>query len=203
MDGDKDHYVYELLCYLALCKQVTGHYRIRLVPRDDPKTHKRTAKWPRSPGLKEKHSYFTLHDQTGQCQFELCPGIKVMDKYGIHRAADINLLRGSASPQPTFRDVYGIWDAKYRIKATARIDGPEFADFVYTYEVMDKPELPAAWAGAVGLPFRLSGLLTNGEFSTEPDNALIARGIQETAGFPEKPETRPQPSHWPVALPAA
>lgn len=203
VDGAKDPYVYELLCYLTLCKEIAPHFKLKLVAKYDPTTRKQTANWPRSPGLKEKHSYFTLHDQAGGCHFELCPGIKVLDQYGQHRAADINLLRPSTAPHPTHKDVHGVWDAKYRVEATRRVSGPELFDFVLTYEVLNRPAPPAAWSSVVSPPFQRSGLLTNGLFSTEPDALLVERGVQETCAYPDKPKTRPMGFMLPVAQPAA
>jgi hypothetical protein len=203
VDGAKDHYVYELLCYLTLCKEVAQHFKLKLVARYDPKTKKPTANWPKSPGRKEKHSYFRLQDQANHCHFELCPGIKVADQYDQDRAADINLLRPSDSLHPTHTDVCGIWDAKYRVEATRRIEGPELFDFVLTYEVLKRPTPPEAWSNVVSSPFQRSGLLTNGQFSTEPLALLVERGVQETATYPDTPQTRPAEVKLPIARPAA
>jgi hypothetical protein len=190
VDSDEDHYIYELLCYFKLSMAATPHFNLKIVLRSRSQTGNPAALWPRAPGKKQNYSYICLHNQADECEYELCPGINITDRYNMDRAADINLLLPSQTEQPLFSHLCAIWDAKHR-RITGRLSGPEVSDFIVTFEALGKPEPSVSWRQIMPQAFRKSGLLTNGLFSTEPVLHLQDRSISETEHFPDAPTTRP------------
>ena len=190
VDSDQNPYIYELLCYFSLALQTHQHFKLKIVPRPHPKTHAPAALWPRGPAKKVNFSYVCLHNTADQCQYELCPGIDVIDRFGQPRAADINLLIPNGPPHPTFQHLCAIWEAKHR-QRNRRLSGPEVSDFIVTFEAQGKPSLPASWQQIMPPTFQRSGILTNGKHSTETDRHLQERQISETSAFPDAPVTRP------------
>jgi hypothetical protein len=198
-DADEDHYVYELFCYFSAALAAAEAFEVDIVAVKHPRTGKRAALWPRGPGNKPNFSYIKLNRSVElngsepEPLFELCPGIRIVDRYGKARAADINLLRTASPDAPTWQDLYAIWDAKYVYKSDKRLSDEAVADFAYTFKKLGAPSAPSSWTRAVaGAAFRYSGLLTNGAFSTEPAQALREDGIYETSDFPRAPKTRPK-----------
>jgi hypothetical protein len=192
-DADTDHYVYELFCYFSAALAAAEAFEVEIVAVKHPHTGKPAALWPRSPGNKPNFSHVRVNGEQAEPLFDLCPGIRIADRHGKPRAADINLLCAASPDAPTWRDLYAIWDAKYVYKGDKRLSDKDVADFAHTFEKLGAPSLPTSWTRAMaGAAFRYSGLLTNGDFSSEPDQALAEDGIYETCNFPRAPKTRPK-----------
>jgi len=193
VDAESDDFVYEHLCYLKATLMAEPSFRLKVVTRPHRTTGKPTALWPRKPGKKSTFSYFLLSSRVNNANvFQLCPGIRIGDKDGKYRAPDINLLKGNCSDSPSHSDLLGIWDAKYLSKKGASLPDTQVSDFVFTFEQLGSPNPPSAWCAAVGAPvFQGSGLITNGEFSTERNATLAQRQVRETKTYPDNPETRP------------
>lgn len=193
------NFLYELHCYFSCAVDASHYFTISISGKMEGIGIQRKANWPRSHGKKESFSHIVLADsRTGDSLFQLCPGIRITDKFGKNRAPDISLLRAAASDNPTINDVHGVWDAKYTIKPSGRLSDVAVSDFIYTFEVLGRPTLPSEWKTATRTtphntfsPWLRSGLITNGQYSTEPAAALDHYGIGETSGFPVLPNHRP------------
>lgn len=192
VDGAKDDFVYELLCYLTIAVATSSNFTVTLVLRQHPKLEQLAPLFPKKPGNKGNFSFLVLRETDGQIAFELCPGISIKDRYGKRRAPDISLLRANSGDDPAHVDLYGIWDAKYVQDEASRLADTAVSDFVFTFEELGSPVPPSKWTDHVTIQaFRGSGLLTNGCPSTEPPATLTQRKICETSGFPKKPNSRP------------
>lgn len=196
VDAKDDDYVYEILCLFLIAAAAGSSFRLTVSGKfaSGPGV---VALWPRSPGLKKNFSLFEVHgkgvEMTGNSLFQLCPGVKINDRHGKDRAPDANLLQGSATDTPSWRDLLACWDAKFVLDAVSRLADTQVSDFIHTHQQLGAPTAPKAWVHALDeAAFRCSGLLTNGRPSTEPDEALSENGIQETSGFPRRPTTRPR-----------
>jgi hypothetical protein len=192
VDAAKDSYVFELLCYFNVALAAKERFAVSLDGKlESRKGGKFVARWPKSPGHKGNFSYLRLKSEAGN-EYQLCPGIEIEDKHGKSRAPDVNLLAGSAGSSPSYRDLLACWDAKYSENTAAPLADQAVADFIYTYQQLGKPELPAAWRSLVrGAPYERSGIFTNAQRSSERDEAFAENGLAETSGFPHSPRTRP------------
>jgi hypothetical protein len=192
VDGAKDDFVYELLCYVSAAVAATSHFTVALVLRPHPKLKHMVPLFPRKPGCKKNFSLLLLKGSGGQIQFELCPGIFVEDRHGKRRAPDINLLCANAGEEPGHLHLRAMWDAKYVQDETQRLADTAVSDFVVTFEEFGSPAAPVSWSKIIGIKaFTESGLITNGCPSTERPAMLKQRKVYETSGFPKKPSTRP------------
>ncbi len=190
--SDTDDFVYELLCYFRCAQAGNSTFTLTLKGKIQKLGATRVAAlWPRKPGNKANFSYLSLVDSTGNEHYQLCPGIRVEDKFGKPRAPDINLLLPGATNAPTYKELLACWDAKFVSNASKCMADTCVSDFVFTYRCLGSPALPAAWKSTVAPPFQSSGLLTNGRFSTEPIGVLTGDNIAETERFPRTPNTRP------------
>lgn len=193
VDSKTDDYVYELLCYFQVALAAQKIFSIEVAGAIKKPGKSSEARWPKKPGMKKNFSYFNLLDcKTNTVQFQLCPGINIEDLHGKLRAPDINLLRAGASIDPTHIELLACWDAKHTSNPTSRLPDTAVSDFVYTFQQLGAPTPPMAWTGSMSnAAYLRSGLLTNGNMSTEPDSALNAHSVSETYFFPTKPVTRP------------
>ena len=193
VDMLKDDYLFELLCFFTLVKRVKSKFGLKLAGNVATVGGKRSALWPKKPGLKKNFSFFLLRDSVTKTEvFQLCPGIKILDKNNKCRAPDVNLLSGGAPDNLTYAHLVACWDAKHTQNDKSRLPDVAVSDFVYTYQQLGSPTPKQSWTTKVSAPtFLRSGLITNGRFSTETVAALKAEGILETAGFPNALETRP------------
>jgi hypothetical protein len=192
VDADKDHFVYELLCFLTVALAATKTYTAIMTLRHNSKLRMSVPLFPRSPGLKKNFSLLILSQPDKTVAFELCPGIYITDKCGKPRALDINLLIGNSSEAPHYKELCAVWDAKYVSDAAKRLSDVAVGDFVINFEELGKPLPPQSWITSIAdAAFQKSGVLTNGQRSTELDAMLQSRGVCETSNFPKKPATRP------------
>lgn len=192
VDGAKDDFVYELLCYVSAALGAAGHFRVTLILRPHPTSKKLVPLFPKKPGCKKNFSLVLLKNSGDQIEFELCPGIFVEDRHGKRRAPDISLLCANAAEDPSHVHLRAMWDAKYVQDETRRVADTAVSDFVVTFEELGSPAAPANWATVIGIKaFFASGLITNGCPSTERPAMLQQRKVSETSGFPKSPATRP------------
>jgi len=139
VDGAKDDFVYELLCYFTVAVASANHFKVALTLRKHPTTGKLAPLFPKKPGRKKNFSFLALTEASGQPGFELCPGIFITDRHGKRRAPDINLLCAAAAIDPAHTDLCAIWDAKYVYDETKRLADTAVSDFVYTFEELGYP----------------------------------------------------------------
>ena len=194
VDGCADDYVFEMLCYFKSAQIAKKAYRLSIAGKTEKDSKGRLlAIWPKKPGYKANFSYFNLSDETtGNVAFQLCPGIRIADIHGKDRAPDVNLLSGSAPISPTHVDLKACWDAKYCSDPTKRMPDTMVSDFIHTFRQLGSPAMSKDWKQAAEKSvFSMSGLITNGDASTEPDQTLAKNGISETSGYPGNPTTRP------------
>lgn len=191
VDGAKDDFVYELLCYISAALAATGHFKPTLILRPHRRSKKMVPLFPKKPGCKRNFSLLLL-SRSNKIEFELCPGIFVEDRYGKRRAPDINLLCANAPEDPQHLHLCAMWDAKYVQDEGQRVADTAVSDFVVTFEELGGPTPPGTWSNVISVQaFRASGLITNGCESTERPAMLKQRKVCETSGFPKKPSTRP------------
>lgn len=193
VDAKADDYVYELMCYFHIAVCASGAYSCSIKGKvDAPAKGKTRARWPQKPALKENFSYISLSAPIGGSEaFQLCPGIMVSDKHGKARAPDVNLLKAGAPDRPSYQDLHACWDAKHTNRDGSRLPDTAVSDFAFTYQQLGSPCPPATWTGGVtDVVCKKSGLLTNGNESTEPLAVLQSYGIAETCFFPLSPVTR-------------
>ena len=106
--------------------------------------------------------------------------------HGKDRAPDMIVLHGGAPSQPTHLHVLAFWDAKYTATPHSRLPDIAVSDFIFTYQQLGKPKANAAWLQRIkSTEWQRSGLLTNGQASTERTATLIAYDVSETSGFPD------------------
>lgn len=195
VDAKKDSFVFELLCYFTVALRAKSAFRIEVtgVIEGGGSGKPLKARWPRSHGLKQNFSYLRLSGRgVPAIEFQLCPGIAVVDEDGKARAPDINLLKGDCKDQPSHSELLACWDAKHTTYDTSTLPDTAVSDFIYTYEQLGSPSPPPDWTSRVsGAAYSRSGIFTNGQKSTEPDKTLAKHGVSETANFPAAPSTRP------------
>lgn len=193
VDSKKDDYVYELLCYFKIAVSASIAYCCSIEGKVDTSVKgKARALWPQKPALKKNFSYISLSTQSGGGEvFQLCPGIMIDDHHGKARAPDVNLLKAGAPDRPGFQVLYACWDAKHTNQDGTRLPDIAVSDFVFTYQQLGSPSPPLNWTKAVkDVVCKKSGILTNGNESTEPLAVLQSYGIAETSQFPDSPITR-------------
>lgn len=192
VDAARDDYLYEIYCYFRAALVAATTFQLEVSGAiGKTRRGKAVARWPKKPGKKRNFSYLSLHDKNGKGErFQLCPGVRVNDMHGKDRAPDIILLAAGAPESPTYIHVRAIWDAKYTSTPGVRLPDTQVADFIFTYQQLGKPSTPPAWSKAMtNVEWQQSGLLTNGEASTEPTAVLGAHGVAETSRYPDGPTT--------------
>jgi hypothetical protein len=193
------NFLFELHCFFSCAVDASQSFSLSVGGNTIRVGRGLKARWPRGPGLKVNFSYFILRNAvSGVSVFQLCPGVNVTDKFGKERSPDISLQKPGAGSNPTFNDLHSLWDAKYTIRPTRPLSDVAVSDFIYTVEAFGRPSPPAVWKAGVknlsntsGRPWTRSGLITNGQHSTEPILALQHFGVGETWGFPDAPCHRP------------
>jgi hypothetical protein len=119
--------------------------------------------------------------------FQLCAGTKISDIHGYPRAPDISVQDGNAPSTPSYTHVLLIWDAKHRKDPTDRITHHELSEVGRWIDLLD-----LHGAARTGLALHRLGVLlgnciiSNGQFSTEPDAELARLDVKEVSGFHPK-----------------
>jgi len=143
------------------------------------------AVWPLKPGDPENFSHYEFEYRDDV--YCVHPGVSATPhSYVGDYAPDIS-IRQSALPESRGA-VVAMWDAKYRATITSRLARSEVLTFLTERELLiaDDPEdqaLVDELAKNAQEAFQLSGLLTNGDFSTEDGAFLKTKKIQEVKSF--------------------
>ncbi|MGZ0005232.1 hypothetical protein [Burkholderia gladioli] len=187
VDTDQDSYVFEFLCFLNLCAELEVDHELEVV------TRKKKAVWPKGPALKCNFSYARITPKAGGAhQYDLNPGIKISDRYGKLRAPDISITEKTGDATPAFGQVTAIWDAKFSERAGSPIGDTNVSDFLYTAQQLGFPRVPPGpFHGVGGGVYARSGLITNAQPSSEPDQVYVDHGMHEVSGFPLAIAMRP------------
>ncbi|NIF61733.1 hypothetical protein F3J11_03290, partial [Burkholderia sp. Cy-647] len=195
VDTDQDSYVFEFLCFLNLCAELEVGHELEVV------TRKKKAVWPKGPALKCNFSYARITPKAGGAhEYDLNPGIKISDRYGKLRAPDISITERTGDATPAFGQVTAIWDAKFSERAGSPIGDTNVSDFLYTAQQLGFPRVPPGpFHGVGGGVYARSGLITNAQPSSEPDQVYVDHGMHEVSGFPLAIAMRPA---YPAAVTA-
>ncbi|WP_186250121.1 hypothetical protein [Burkholderia gladioli] len=195
VDTDQDSYVFEFLCFLNLCAELEAGHELEVV------TRKKKAVWPKGPALKCNFSYARITPKAGGAhEYDLNPGIKISDRYGKLRAPDISITEKTGDATPAFGQVTAIWDAKFSERAGSPIGDTNVSDFLYTAQQLGFPRVPPGpFCGVGGGVYARSGLITNAQPSSEPDQVYVDHGMHEVSGFPLAIAMRPA---YPAAVTA-
>ncbi|NBI46366.1 hypothetical protein EON00_11975 [Burkholderia sp. ISTR5] len=195
MDTDQDSYVFEFLCFLNLCAELEVGHELEVV------TRKKKAVWPKGPALKCNFSYARITPKAGGAhEYDLNPGIKISDRYGKLRAPDISITERTGDATPAFGQITAIWDAKFSERAGSPIGDTNVSDFLYTAQQLGFPRAPPGpFRGVGGGVYARSGLITNAQPSSEPDQVYVDHGMHEVSGFPLAIAMRPA---YPAAVTA-
>ncbi|MBU9177631.1 hypothetical protein [Burkholderia gladioli] len=195
VDTDQDSYVFEFLCFLNLCAELEAGHELEVV------TRKKKAVWPKGPALKCNFSYARITPKAGGAhEYDLNPGIKISDRYGKLRAPDISITEKTGDATPAFGQVTAIWDAKFSERAGSPIGDTNVSDFLYTAQQLGFPRVPPGpFRGVGGGVYARSGLITNAQPSSEPDQVYVDHGMHEVSGFPLAIAMRPA---YPAAVTA-
>ncbi|WP_025097847.1 hypothetical protein [Burkholderia sp. A1] len=195
VDTDQDSYVFEFLCFLNLCAELEVGHELEVV------TRKKKAVWPKGPALKCNFSYARITPKAGGAhEYDLNPGIKISDRYGKLRAPDISITEKTGDATPAFGQVTAIWDAKFSERAGSPIGDTNVSDFLYTAQQLGFPRVPPGpFHGVGGGVYARSGLITNAQPSSEPDQVYVDHGMHEVSGFPLAIAMRPA---YPAAVTA-
>ncbi|WP_186013468.1 hypothetical protein [Burkholderia gladioli] len=195
VDTDQDSYVFEFLCFLNLCAELEAGHELEVVRR------KKKAVWPKGPALKCNFSYARITPKAGGAhEYDLNPGIKISDRYGKLRAPDISITEKTGDATPAFGQVTAIWDAKFSERAGSPIGDTNVSDFLYTAQQLGFPRVPPGpFCGVGGGVYARSGLITNAQPSSEPDQVYVDHGMHEVSGFPPAIAMRPA---YPAAVTA-
>ncbi|MBU9685551.1 hypothetical protein KTF56_21955 [Burkholderia gladioli] len=195
VDTGQDSYVFEFLCFLNLCAELEAGHELEVV------TRKKKAVWPKGPALKCNFSYARITPKAGGAhEYDLNPGIKISDRYGKLRAPDISITEKTGDATPAFGQVTAIWDAKFSERAGSPIGDTNVSDFLYTAQQLGFPRVPPGpFRGVGGGVYARSGLITNAQPSSEPDQVYVDHGMHEVSGFPLAIAMRPA---YPAAVTA-
>ncbi|WP_186206468.1 hypothetical protein [Burkholderia gladioli] len=195
VDTGQDSYVFEFLCFLNLCAELEAGHELEVV------TRKKKAVWPKGPALKCNFSYARITPKAGRAhEYDLNPGIKISDRYGKLRAPDISITEKTGDATPAFGQVTAIWDAKFSERAGSPIGDTNVSDFLYTAQQLGFPRVPPGpFCGVGGGVYARSGLITNAQPSSEPDQVYVDHGMHEVSGFPLAIAMRPA---YPAAVTA-
>ncbi|WP_160639514.1 hypothetical protein [Burkholderia sp. ISTR5] len=195
VDTDQDSYVFEFLCFLNLCAELEVGHELEVV------TRKKKAVWPKGPALKCNFSYARITPKAGGAhEYDLNPGIKISDRYGKLRAPDISITERTGDATPAFGQITAIWDAKFSERAGSPIGDTNVSDFLYTAQQLGFPRAPPGpFRGVGGGVYARSGLITNAQPSSEPDQVYVDHGMHEVSGFPLAIAMRPA---YPAAVTA-
>ncbi|WP_186061485.1 hypothetical protein [Burkholderia gladioli] len=195
VDTGQDSYVFEFLCFLNLCAELEVGHELEVV------TRKKKAVWPKGPALKCNFSYARITPKAGGThEYDLNPGIKISDRYGKLRAPDISITEKTGDATPAFGQVTAIWDAKFSERAGSPIGDTNVSDFLYTAQQLGFPRVPPGpFCGVGGGVYARSGLITNAQPSSEPDQVYVDHGMHEVSGFPLAIAMRPA---YPAAVTA-
>lgn len=166
-------YVYEfyvLMEFLSECEQAGP---VKYVPGFGPNGDS----FPRKPAAKAGRPKFLLHTN-GVVVAQVCVGTQIADQHGMARAPDISVQIGAATDNPSMSDTIAILDAKFS-RDDGRIDHPDFSQFARLVELL----IPLSPVGQTPLAatntFHGNCLVTNGQFSTEPDGELRRKNVRE------------------------
>lgn len=169
-DPDREtNYVYEFYVLISIVNNLTKKYKIVYKP-DSLNTHC----FPKSSGLKSNYPFFMAFDFLDNSieKFQICPGIKIINKYGHSIHPDISIQKPGTTLDPTYHDILYIMDAKHKKKSN-RIT----ADDVKVFGVDVKSlEIDLTYTSINFSPpfdiFSKNAILTNGQPHLDVDPML-------------------------------
>lgn len=183
-------FFFEFWCYLCAVRTVQQEIgAVKLVVPNG----QTLAIWPLKPGAAVNFSYFSF--TADNIDFGVYPGVEFGYK-GIASTFAPDISIRSAIKQAVQPEIYAVWDAKYRSNPDKGISRSEVYAFNTARTLLAisySAQLKQALDDITHMPcFRACGLITNGGFSAEHNDTLVALGLFETARFGTGSEaTRP------------
>lgn len=176
----EDDFLYELFVLFRLITSLQKEYVVKYIPGDGENAHC----FPKKPANKNGRPRFDIYTVDGKRICQICAGTKIKDIHGTPHTPDISFQTGNASDEPGYNDLILIWDAKYRKDNTSRISNSEVAVFGRWLELFDLRGKSPFHINLDNLS-QLFGncLISNGDFSTEPDIERKRLWLKEVSQF--------------------
>lgn len=121
-DGDKKkEYIYEFYCFLRIIRDLKKNYKIEI------QNAKGNIAFPKAPASKKNYPYFVVKDKlTNKLLFEICTSIDIKGLANETSAPDISFLHPMDNMEPTYKDVFMLFDAKFKHKLSTNVHESEF-----------------------------------------------------------------------------
>lgn len=180
--ANKNNYVYEFYCYIRIIADLLREYKVVYQPGKGMNPHK----FPQAAAEKFNVPKFELLDRkTGETMYQVCTGTRIATKYpGQNIHPDISFQAGTASDEPTWKDLLMIMDAKFKMNPNDRLPMDEvtsFCELINIFE-LNKALLPEIkfneLKDIVG-----HALLTNGLAHNVDSKYVKSRKIKEVEFF--------------------
>lgn len=179
---DARNYIFEFYCFLRIVRALSHSYFMEYVPGSGDTVDC----FPRNPANKSGRPRYNVRSRDGarKTLWQLCAGTRIRDIHNELRAPDVSLQTAAAPDDPTHRDVAIIWDAKYRGDHSSAISDADFSRFTRLIDLLGlrSRRVPAIQLGPLA-ELAEHTLVTNGEFSTEPEAELVRAGFREARRF--------------------
>jgi len=120
-DERKKEYIYEFYCVMRIIDDLLIDYKIEVVNPN------KIVVFPKAPSLKKNYPYFLVKNLKGEVLFQLCIGVKIMGHIDETNAPDISFQKKNSSVNPNYKDVFMIFDAKFKHRLNARVSDGEFS----------------------------------------------------------------------------
>lgn len=177
-----ENYLYEFYCYIRIIADLRKNYKIQFVPG----LGAFKFKFPQAASLKKGKPRFHAFEN-GQIQFQICAGTKIdciIDSEDNH--PDISFQIGSASEEPTEKDLICIMDAKYIESANSSLPKEQvykFGIIIDLFELKKQTDKSIKFSTLVDLQGNC--LLTNSlGYSNNQDTRFLKRYmIKEVENF--------------------
>ncbi len=178
----KTDYVYEFYCYIRIICDLMTNYEVEY----NPGSGRYRNKFPKKGVNKAGRPMFYLKKRNSDNrEFQVCAGTKVRTRFNAENLhPDISFQKPDASDDPDWRDLFMIFDAKFR-EHSDKIPNSvvrEFCEIVNMYDI-------AQTAANTNIQFNEftqfvgNCLLTNGLAHNDNDQYIRVRQIKEIERF--------------------
>ncbi|HWZ21463.1 MAG TPA: hypothetical protein VNW06_02350, partial [Cytophagaceae bacterium] len=120
------NYIYEFYCYIRVVSELQHNYKCKYKPGKGKEPHK----FPQAASYKKDKPRFDIYEGDNH-KFQVCAGTKIKGKYSVEKDhPDISFQIASANEeQPTLDDLIMIFDAKFQLDETSKLDKGEVDKF--------------------------------------------------------------------------
>ena len=120
-DDSKKAYVYEFYCLLRILDDLKERYDIEITNTSNGSV------FPKSPASKKNFPYFIVKEKgKNKVLFEICAGVDVKGLADETSAPDISFQIPQNHFNPTHKEVFMIFDSKFKHSLSAKVSGSEF-----------------------------------------------------------------------------